>query len=67
LEPKRVVSAALTLCETCWRAVLASFSERYAKLTADHPDAKKEMDLVQASILQIEQVVQNSPKMNGSR
>jgi hypothetical protein len=26
--------------------VLAPFEERYEKLIADHPDAKKEMDLV---------------------
>jgi hypothetical protein len=29
-----------------WQAVLALFDERYEKLIADHPDGKKEMDLV---------------------
>jgi hypothetical protein len=38
-------------CETGWRAVLASFDERYEKLVADYLDMKKELDLVQASIL----------------
>jgi hypothetical protein len=32
----------LTQCETGWRALLA-----------DHPDAKKELDLVLASVVQI--------------
>jgi hypothetical protein len=36
----------LTQCETHWRVVLAPFDERSEKLIADHPDAKKEMDLV---------------------
>jgi hypothetical protein len=45
--------------------VLFSVDERYEKLIADHPDAKKEMYLVGASILQIGQLVQNSPKVNG--
>jgi hypothetical protein len=40
--------------------VLALFDERYEKLIADHPDAKKEMDLVRACIVQIGQLVQNS-------
>jgi hypothetical protein len=57
--------AALTQCETCWRDLLASFHERYEKLMSDHPDAKK-MDLVRASVVQIGQLVQNSPKMNGN-
>jgi hypothetical protein len=32
----------------------------------DHPDAKKEMDLVRDSAAQIRQLVQNLPKVNGS-
>jgi hypothetical protein len=56
--------ATLTQCETCWQAVLTSFNERYEKLIADHPDTKKEMDLVQASIVQIGHLVQNLPKVN---
>jgi hypothetical protein len=56
----------LTQCETRWRALLASFDKRYEKLTSDHPDPKKEMDLVRASILQIGQLVQNSPQVNGN-
>jgi hypothetical protein len=46
--------------------VLASYDEKYEKLIADHPDAKKEIDLVRASISQIGQLVQNSPKVNGN-
>jgi hypothetical protein len=46
--------------------VLASFRERYEKLIANHLDAKKEMDLVGASMVQIGQLVQNSPKVNGN-
>jgi hypothetical protein len=45
--------AALMQCETCWRAMPASVHDRYEKLTVDHLDAKKEMDLVQASTVQI--------------
>jgi hypothetical protein len=41
------------------------FHERYEKLIADHPDAKKEMDQVRASIVQAGQLVQKSPKVNG--
>jgi hypothetical protein len=52
--------AALTQCGTRWRVLLASFRERFGKLIADHPNAKKEVDLMQASI------VQNSPKANGN-
>jgi hypothetical protein len=36
----------LKLRETRGRAVLASFRERCEKLIANHPDAKKKMDLV---------------------
>jgi hypothetical protein len=36
----------LTQCETSWQAVLASFDERYEKFVVDHPDAKKDMDLI---------------------
>jgi hypothetical protein len=46
--------------------VLASFDDRNEKLTAAHPDAKKEVDLMRASIVQIGQLVQNSPKVNGN-
>jgi hypothetical protein len=56
--------AALTQCETCLRAVLASFHDSHEKLIADHPDAKKEMNLVRASVVQIGQLVQNSSKEN---
>jgi hypothetical protein len=45
--------AILTQCETCWRAMLASLDKTYERLIADHPDAKKEMDLVRASVVQI--------------
>jgi hypothetical protein len=46
--------------------MLALFDERFEKLIMNNPDAKKEMDLVQASIVQIGQLVQNSPKVNGN-
>jgi hypothetical protein len=46
--------------------VLAPFDERYEKLMADHPDAKKEVNLVRATIVQIGQLVQNSPEVNGN-
>jgi hypothetical protein len=46
--------------------VLLSFDKRYEKLMADHPVAKKEMGLVLASIVQIGQLVQNSPQVNGN-
>jgi hypothetical protein len=46
--------------------VLASFDEGYEKLIADHLDAKKDVDLVRASILQRGQLVQNSPKLDGN-
>jgi hypothetical protein len=46
--------------------MLSSFHERYEKLIVDHPDAKKEMDLVRASTVKIGQLVQNSPKVNGN-
>jgi hypothetical protein len=46
--------------------VLASLHERYKKLIAGHPDAKKEMYLVRASIVQIEQLVQNPSIVNGN-
>jgi hypothetical protein len=46
--------------------VVPSFDDRYEKLIADHPDVKKEMDLVQTSIVQIGQLVQNSLKVNGN-
>jgi hypothetical protein len=46
--------------------VLASVGERYEKLIADDPDAKKEMDLVRASMVQTGQHVQISPKVNGN-
>jgi hypothetical protein len=36
------------------------------KLTANNPDAKKEMDLVRASVVQIGQLILNSPKVNGN-
>lgn len=49
-----------------WQAVLTLFDERCEKLTVDHPDAKMEMDLVQTYIVQIGQLVQNSPKVNGN-
>jgi hypothetical protein len=42
-------------------AVLASFHERYEKLIADNLDAKMEVDLVRAYVVQIRQLVQNSP------
>jgi hypothetical protein len=40
----------LTQCETL-AVVLTSFDERDEKLIVNHSDAKKEMDLVEASIL----------------
>jgi hypothetical protein len=46
--------------------VLTPFDGKYEKLTAGHPNAKKEVDLVRASIVQIRQLVQNSPKVNGN-
>jgi hypothetical protein len=46
--------------------VLASFHDRYETLTADHPDAKKEMALLGPTAVQIGQLVQNSPKVNGN-
>jgi hypothetical protein len=46
--------------------VLALFDERYEKLIADRPDAKKEMDLVRVSVVKVWQLVQNSTKVNGS-
>jgi hypothetical protein len=58
---REMTLATLMQCETLWRAVLTSFHERYEKLRVDHPDAKKEMDLVRASVVQREQLVQNSP------
>jgi hypothetical protein len=58
--------ATLTQCETRWQDVLASFNDINEKLTAAHPDAKKEVDLVRASIVQIGQPVQNSPKVTGN-
>jgi hypothetical protein len=61
-----MVLAAITQCETRRRVVLASFRERYEKLIADHPDAKKEMDLVRNSAVQIRQLVKKSPKVNGN-
>jgi hypothetical protein len=36
------------------------------KINSDHSDAKKEMDLVRVSVVQIGQVVQNSPSVNGN-
>jgi hypothetical protein len=45
--------------------MLASFSERYEKVIADHLDVE-EMDLVCTSIVQIGQLVQKSPKVNGN-
>jgi hypothetical protein len=46
--------------------VLASFRERYEKVIASHPDAKKDVGLVQASVVQRGQLVQNPSKVNGS-
>lgn len=57
--------ATLTQCETRWRAVLASVDEGCENLIADRPVGKKEMDLLRASIVQLGQLVQNSPKVNG--
>jgi hypothetical protein len=57
--------ATLTQRETHCQAMLTSFNE-YEKLIENHPDTKKEMDLVQASIVQIGQLVQNLPKVNGN-
>jgi hypothetical protein len=56
----------LTQCETRWWVALTSFDERYGKVIADCLDVKKEVDLVQASIVQIGQLVQNLPKVNGN-
>jgi hypothetical protein len=56
----------LTQCGTRWRAMLPSLGKTYETLTADHPDAKKQMDLVRASVVKIGQRVRNSPKMNSS-
>jgi hypothetical protein len=63
---REMALAVLKQCEARWRAVLASFDKRYEKLIADHPDAKKEMDLVRVSIVRTGQLVQNSPKVNGN-
>jgi hypothetical protein len=66
LSFREMVDAKLTQCETRWRAVFASVDdERYEKLIADHPHAKKEIDLVQVSIVTTGQLAQNSPKVNG--
>jgi hypothetical protein len=46
--------------------VLASLEERDEKLTADHPDEKKLMNIVRSSIVQTGQLVQNSRKVNGN-
>jgi hypothetical protein len=46
--------------------VLLSFRERYGKLIAGHPEAKKEMDLVRASVVQISKLVQNTTKVTGT-
>jgi hypothetical protein len=46
--------------------MLALFDERDEKLIVDHPDAKKERDLMQASIVQMGQIFQNYPKVNGN-
>jgi hypothetical protein len=58
--------ATLTQCETRWILVLTSFGERWEKLIADHPDAKEEMDLLRVSVVWIEKLLQNSPKVNGN-
>jgi predicted Ser/Thr protein kinase len=60
-----MVLATVKQCETHRQVMLPQFNERYKKLKVDHPDAKKKMDQVQASIVQIGQRVQNSPKVNG--
>jgi hypothetical protein len=46
--------------------MLASLDEGYEQIIADHPDAKKQMDLVLASIVQIGQLVQDSPEVDGN-
>jgi hypothetical protein len=66
LRLREMALATLMQCETRWRAVLASFDERYEKLITDHPDAKKELDLVRGFVVQIWQLVQNSPEVNGN-
>jgi hypothetical protein len=58
--------ATITQCETWRRAVLPSFDERYEKLIENHPDAKKEMDLARACVVQVVQLVQNLTKVNCS-
>jgi hypothetical protein len=53
-------------CETRWRAVLASFRERYEKVKADHSNAMKEMDLLRASVVQMGHLVRYSSQVNKS-
>jgi hypothetical protein len=64
--PEKMALSGLMQCETRWHAVLASFDEQYEVLMVDHADARKEIDSVRAAIVQIGQLVQKSPKMNGN-
>jgi hypothetical protein len=47
------------------RQRLASFDEQYEIWIADRADERKEIDLVEATIVQIRQLVQYSPKKDG--
>lgn len=47
--------------------MLASYNEQYEVLMVDYADARKDTDAGEAAIVQIGQLVQNSPKMNHKR
>jgi hypothetical protein len=64
--PKKVVLSGLIQWETRWEVVLALFDEQYEVIMADHADTRKEIGLVRAAVVQMGQLVQKSPKMNGN-
>jgi hypothetical protein len=55
-----------TVCERRWAETLASFVRNMVNLTVKHPECIKDIKLLQAALLTIEQLINSSSRVNGN-
>jgi hypothetical protein len=55
-----------TLCETRWKAILASFERNHEDLTTNNPDCQEEIDLLGTGLRTVGQLIHTSPSINGN-
>jgi hypothetical protein len=58
--------APLSKSKIWWRIVLFVYDEVHEKLISDHPDAKREVDSIRSTLLQIWQLLENVTEENGN-